>query len=423
MKKRTYRATAVKDVDVERLAEAVGDDVMFGMDAAKAAWFGAFVTPDQVVQLTIRWDVVSEQVGLQDLLEELGRRGCAIKAAVEATGTYAHAQVEQLESIGIPVYAVKVKHSHDYAEIYDGVPSQHDGKAAAVVAELALNTRNRKLWRGASSSERRLRAMTDWADWLQQDYQRYSNRMEAVLARYWPELTREVELDRVSTLSLLSEFGAPELVTERPDDAADLLTRTSRGALAEGKISAVLATARETIGVSMEPAERELTRRLASRLLSLRQKRSEAFREVERAAKDEPAVQHIAENVGAGTAAVLHATIGDFAAYHSVRALWKGFGINLKERSSGNHQGQLKITKRGSSRARRWLFLAALRWLKDDRIAKAWYLRKVARDGGKKMKAIVALMRKLTAGLYHVARGARFDSTKLFNVRRLRLPA
>jgi hypothetical protein len=50
MAKRTYRATAVKDVDVDRLAKAVGDGVVFGMDAAKASWFGAFMTPDGEVQ-------------------------------------------------------------------------------------------------------------------------------------------------------------------------------------------------------------------------------------------------------------------------------------------------------------------------------------------------------------------------------------
>jgi len=50
MAKRTYRASAVKDVDVERLAEVVGERVMLGMDAAKAKWYGAFVTPDREVR-------------------------------------------------------------------------------------------------------------------------------------------------------------------------------------------------------------------------------------------------------------------------------------------------------------------------------------------------------------------------------------
>jgi hypothetical protein len=35
----------------------------------------------------------------------------------------------------------------------------------------------------------------------------------------------------------------------------------------------------------------------------------------------------------------------------------------------------------------------------------------------------MALMRKLVAGLYHVAHGERFDSSKLFDVRRLEMAA
>ena len=57
MAKRTYRAAAVKDVDVKRLAEVVGERVMLGMDAAKGKWYGAFVTPDREVRLTIQWEV------------------------------------------------------------------------------------------------------------------------------------------------------------------------------------------------------------------------------------------------------------------------------------------------------------------------------------------------------------------------------
>ena len=46
----------------------------------------------------------------------------------------------------------------------------------------------------------------------------------------------------------------------------------------------------------------------------------------------------------------------------------------------------------------------------------------IEREGGKrKLKAIVALMRKLAAALWHVARGATYDPTKLIDARRLGL--
>ena len=48
------------------------------------------------------------------------------------------------------------------------------------------------------------------------------------------------------------------------------------------------------------------------------------------------------------------------------------------------------------------------------------YLKKVKRDGGRaKVRAVVAVMRKLVMALWHVARGAEFDARKLFDVRRL----
>jgi hypothetical protein len=50
-----------------------------------------------------------------------------------------------------------------------------------------------------------------------------------------------------------------------------------------------------------------------------------------------------------------------------------------------------------------------------------WYQRKKQRDGGRASRAAVALMRKMAKGLYHVGRGGTFDSSKLFDTRRLQV--
>ena len=94
-------------------------------------------------------------------------------------------------------------------------------------------------------------------------------------------------------------------------------------------------------------------------------------------------------------------------------------GLNLKEVSSGKHKGELSITKRGPGLCRWYLYLAVLRWLRADPVVKRWYAEKVARDGGGKKKALVALMRKLCRGLWHVAQGSRLDSRKLFDAKKL----
>jgi len=62
-----------------------------------------------------------------------------------------------------------------------------------------------------------------------------------------------------------------------------------------------------------------------------------------------------------------------------------------------------------------------LRLIQEDQVVQAWYRAKASRDGGYGGKAIVAIMRKLGKGLWHVARGESFDSTKLFNTEPLAL--
>ncbi|MCK4604944.1 MAG: transposase, partial [Deltaproteobacteria bacterium] len=94
---------------------------------------------------------------------------------------------------------------------------------------------------------------------------------------------------------------------------------------------------------------------------------------------------------------------------------------NLKEHSSGKHKGKLKITKRGSGTVRMYLFMAVLRLIQKNFIVQAWYQNKVDRDGGTKMKAVVAVMRKLARALWYVGQGKRFDAAKLFDVKRLGL--
>jgi len=82
-------------------------------------------------------------------------------------------------------------------------------------------------------------------------------------------------------------------------------------------------------------------------------------------------------------------------------------GLNLKERSSGKYQGKLKISKRGSGACRRWLHLAALRQIRDDRKVRLWYARKcgpAGKDKGRsgRLRVVTALVRKLALAMWVV---------------------
>jgi len=125
----------------------------------------------------------------------------------------------------------------------------------------------------------------------------------------------------------------------------------------------------------------------------------------------------MSEVVGSVTRAVAWAAQGDPRDYPSAASYCKGIGLNLKEHSSGKHKGQLKITKRGPSETRFYLYYAALRLIARDPLVKRWFKAKTQRPGAIKLKTVVELMRKLAKGLWHIARGEAFDIEKLFNLK------
>ena len=105
--------------------------------------------------------------------------------------------------------------------------------------------------------------------------------------------------------------------------------------------------------------------------------------------------------MGIATACVLWTCAGDPRNYHAAAAYRKAMGLNLKERSSGAYQGQLRISKRGSARTRQWLYFAALRLVQHSEV-RPWYEAKKARNKDVARKAVVAVMRKLALALYHI---------------------
>ena len=423
MRKRTYRAVAVKHIDRERL-RAAEERLILGCDAAKEVWYGAWMNEQGEVLQTIRWDLVKDTDAVVTLVQQLRDAGRRVEVAVEPTGTYADAFVTQLLAHDVAVYRVNAKHAHDYQEIYDGVPSGHDAKAAAIIAKLHLERGSQsRRWRPHTSQRRELRVIVDALDWMKQDEQRALSRLESRLARHWPELLRLLGLRSVTLIELLATYGDPAGVAADPDGAQDGMRRWSRGLVRAPKRTQVVASAGVTLGVPMLEAERHQVEQLATTIRTLRQQRREVEQRLAEQTANDPYLTSLSTLVGVTTAGVLHARLGDLREYGSVRALYRAPGLNLREHSSGKKKGQLTITKRGSAVARRWLFLAALRWMQADHVAGAWYDHKVRHNGGVKIKAVIALMRKLLAALYHVARGVPYDAHKLFDCRRLQLAA
>lgn len=200
-----------------------------------------------------------------------------------------------------------------------------------------------------------------------------------------------------------------------------LMRKASRQQLSEEKIEQVLAAAKQTTGCAMLTEEKQRIKRLAQKLLEYRADKRSLEKQIEQMVEGDEAIERMAAVVGTVTAAVIVSKLGSPKDYDSASAYEKAAGLNLTEISSGKTSERpfLRLSKRGPAIVRAYLYMATLRQIINCDVFRAWHQKKVARDGGKKLKSIGALMRKLIKALYHVGRGADFDVTKLFDLSRL----
>jgi transposase len=169
--------------------------------------------------------------------------------------------------------------------------------------------------------------------------------------------------------------------------------------------------------------ELQLIRMMSSEILRLMGMRDEVDARIEKAGSLVQPVQALRPCLGAVTAAVVYAYLGAPNDYGCAAAFEKAAGLNLIERSSGDNDGTKHLSKRGPGIVRKYLFLAAMRLIHADPVAKAWYQARKSFKTDQKAKALIAVERKLCRALFHVAAGNPFDTSKLFDTRRLPLSA
>jgi hypothetical protein len=255
-----------------------------------------------------------------------------------------------------------------------------------------------------------------WVDWLEAHRQLlvvWAGRLEALLARHWPEATGVLKVTKATLLRALMHYGGPAALAA-DGQAPTRLARWGGPWLEADKVRRLVQAARASVGIRQSVIDQRRLREYASQVLQARQQMRRAQRELAGLVRGQAVLQAQARVVGSATAGVLWASVGDPRDYGCGAAYRKAMGLNLTEYSSGTKRGELHISKRGQPQARRWLYLAALRLAKQAGV-RAWYQAKKERDGQEAKGAVVAVMRKLVLALYQVgAQGATFEVGRLF---------
>jgi transposase len=413
MSRKAYRATCVNDVSWEQIARGKeGLGATLGVDVGKfellvvCRWAdGRFERPWRVKN---PWEMPTLVALVGQIKAER-----ELVVALESSGTYGDALRQALGDKAIAVQRVGGKAAHDYAEVFDGVPSPHDGKDAAVIADLAaLGKAKPWAYQAADSWQEEL---TYWVEEMvvqRQMFTLWQGRLEGLVGRHWPEASQVLKLSSGRLLRILKRYGSPQALA-LDAEAAKQLTRWSGSLLSRAKIEKLLSGARWSVGVRVGQWQQRQIQEYAERALEARRPSNRAQRELRRLAEGHAVLQAQGKVVGVPTACVFWVSTGDPGNFDSAGAYRKAMGMNLVERSSGRYQGELHISKRGSARTRQWLYFAALRQVRKSGV-RPWYEAKKAREGDA-MRVVVAVMRKLAVALYHVGVGnEEFQPRRLF---------
>ena len=421
MKKRTYSTVDVEQIELLPILRLLTVGCIVAVDVAKTKFVAAIATAaGQVVRL-VRFEHPRQTLLFLRLIEALRDAKLEPRVAMEPTGTYGDALRYQCHQRGVAVHMVSPKHTHDIAEVIDGVPSMHDPKASAVIAFLA-GMRPTKAWKPDSDAKRNVRALLDQRAPLAQTIALYHGHLEGMLARHWPELGLFIDVHKQrSWMPFLRTYPGPQVVVANSKAAAETLRTASRKQLDPERIAKLVDSARTTVGVPMTSNEQARLQSCVEHIASETAGMDAVDEEIAALVSKDPVMSQLAAVIGPVCAATIVGHIGSPLDFETARALEKAMGLNLKERSSGEKNGRLSITKRGSPEVRQMLYLATLRLLQTNEIVEWWYHRRSSHSGRQpaKMKAVVAVMRKLARALWHVARGETFDAKKLFDVRRL----
>lgn len=419
MKKRAYSLTNVNQVDLDpMLKDRVGQSAVLGLDVGKERIVGVVRWQDGVIEKP--WKIANPQ-DISALVERAGKLsvGRSFQIGMEPTGTYGDPLRQAFADAGLVVRRVSTKAAHDYAEVYDNVPSQHDGKDAAVVAELVALGKSRE-W-PLEAGDAWLSELDYWVRRLESTLkarQRVSSELEGLLARHWPELNAELKVSSATLLKIVNRYGGPKEFGEDPH-AAEKVRRWSFGRLSEERIAQLVLSAQTSHGVRLDAWSRRLLIEQSEEGLRLRGQMKQVVSELARLSQQEESLRCQSSMVGSATACVLRVYLGSASSYDHAGAYRKAMGLNLAERSSGKYQGQLRISKRGHPSVRRWLYFAALRSaLKEP--TKSWFASKRGQDPKlrKGTPAAVSVMRKLALALYWVGvKCEKFDASQLFSVK------
>lgn len=321
-----------------------------------------------------------------------------IVVGFESTSVYGEPLVHFLRERPVELVQVNPMHTKRLKELEGNSPNKTDRKDPRVIADVIElgHFLTVVVPEGPAAELRRLSQARERAKERQG---RLENQMHGLIFLLFPEFWGIMKgLKSKSARHLVRRYPLPQDILGLGLEAlTSELKKVSQGNLGRKRAQALLEAAEHSVG--LQEGQRSLLFEVQGLLReweTTQELIEQAEQEMGRQLDQVPYCHSILSIKGIGKviAAGLIGEVGDFRKFRTIAEVLKLAGLDLYEISSGGHQGQRHISKRGRSFLRKLLYFAAMGMVRQGGIFQASYQQQVA-AGMAKPKALIAMARKL----------------------------
>jgi transposase len=339
------------------------------------------------------------------------RFGCdEMVVGYESTGPYAEPLVHYLAPKQVKIVQVNPMHTKKMKEVNDNSPLKTDEKDPRVIADI-IRLGHALTIIVPEGEAAYLRRLNNARERHVGEQTALLNQLQQLVFLIFPEFKTVLKNMKGKTAQyILKRYTTPERIAAISKEVlGEEMRKRSMGKFGIQAAESLIGLARRTVGIKEGLAGifidiRHILMQLDAEMRFLSEIEAEMGEALERI----PFSGRLLSIKGLGIVSVagLIGEVGDFSKFSTQSEIMKLAGLDLYEISSGKRKGKRRISKRGRGLLRKILFYAAIQMIRKNGIMYDYYARLTGR-GMERMRALIAVSRKLLRIIYAIVRDNR----------------
>lgn len=421
-------------MDLNERLQLIQGALILGCDVAKRNhWFQAMLPSG--ISLGKAFSIKNSREGFESLLQRIESLKKAhqckkVIIGLEPTGHYWKPLVYFLIANGCEVVLINPSFVKKTKELEDNTQTKSDPKDSRIIARLVVQGLFFKAYL-PTGVWAELRELSITRKQTKDRQNSILNQIRALLDEYFPEFETvfstitgkfSMHILRHGLMpSDLKQLGVSGIVEE--------IRKSTKKGVGQKKAVALYQAAINTIGVPASQTVRQKLHLLTESFIQLSSQIDLIEQEMEKQLQLTGIAEYILSIKGIGivTACGFLGEIGDPSRFTDWKQIQKLSGFNLVEQSSGEHTGRRKISKRGRSALRNYLYQMALMvsYKNDEFKALYHYLINRSQNPLKRKQALVVVAIKLIRIIWTlIAKREHYDPSKVLgDYRKVQLKA